>query len=274
MASFIFSGRGGDMNAVDRFRIRRDRRINARKRLDDEEEANNGGGKKGGGHGNTKLPYGLCLREGIEIGKDWSPRDAWGALADKGITPAGEFAKRKGGGNTFKTGLATYKNTHIEKYGDSYIIRGDMVPDGEGGKGYENAKIAAYTNKKELFARLREHGIKKIKDPDTGEVVNPMKMDLPRVVAKDGDHMYTDLVLGIRASKTGRPYDRKGYTLAAKGFDGKKKIVGTFDSPKQAMDYATGKLKCAKEDLRETKDYKEMVKPRVLESEKDRYAYF
>ena len=38
-------------------------------------------------HGNTRLPFGLCMRYGIAIGKDWTPRDAWDALKGKGITP-------------------------------------------------------------------------------------------------------------------------------------------------------------------------------------------
>ena len=39
-------------------------------------------------NGNTRLPFGLCERYGIPIGKDWTPRDAWEALRKKtGITP-------------------------------------------------------------------------------------------------------------------------------------------------------------------------------------------
>lgn len=67
---------------------------------DSDDEGNNGGGKgggKGGGHGNTRLPFGLCQRFGIEIGKDWGPSEAWEALADKGITPKGAFSRLKRG---------------------------------------------------------------------------------------------------------------------------------------------------------------------------------
>lgn len=42
---------------------------------DDEEEK---------GHGNTKIPFGLCQREGIEVDPSWTPWDAWNALAEKG----------------------------------------------------------------------------------------------------------------------------------------------------------------------------------------------
>ena len=257
------------MNDIEKYRMRRSRRLAARKRMDDEEESNkpnNGGGN--GGHGNTKLPYGLCHRYGIEIGKGWQPRDAWDALAEKGVTPGDEFAKRGSKQTTLKTKLGTYKNTRVEKSGDKYLIKGDMQPTGKegyGSKGVDNVQIAAYTNKKEMFARLKEHGITSVVDPDTGEKVNPMKMDLPKVVAKKGDRLYTDLVLGIRSSKYGDPYEKKGFTLVAKDFDGKKVTMGTFDSPKQARDFAVDKLKCKKEDLRETKDYKERVRPKIAE---------
>ena len=55
-------------------------------RIDDEEE--------GGGNGrNTRLPFGLCQREGIEIQPGWGPSDAWAALEKKGYS-VGEAYKR------------------------------------------------------------------------------------------------------------------------------------------------------------------------------------
>lgn len=57
-------------------------------RSDDEEK-----GSSGGGHGNTKIPFGLCQREGIEIGPNWTPRDAWDALADKGYSASDIYDK-------------------------------------------------------------------------------------------------------------------------------------------------------------------------------------
>ena len=64
---------------------------------DDSDNNNQGGGDSGGGHGNTRLPFGLCKRFGIEIGADWGPRDAWDALAGRGITPDGAYARLKEG---------------------------------------------------------------------------------------------------------------------------------------------------------------------------------
>jgi hypothetical protein len=62
------------LKAVETYRIRRDGRVKSR--MDD---------------GNTKLPFGLCEREGIEVGEDWKPKDAWDALAKKGITPSDAY---------------------------------------------------------------------------------------------------------------------------------------------------------------------------------------
>ena len=60
---------------------------------DDDSEESSGG--KTRGHGNTKLPYGLCEKYGIEVQKGWTPRDAWAALAGKGVSAAEEYKKLK-----------------------------------------------------------------------------------------------------------------------------------------------------------------------------------
>ena len=70
---------------------------------------NSGGG--GGGHGNTRLPFGLCMRFGIEIGKDWGPKDAWDALAGKGITASSAYVRLKQGKDPAKP----IKGTETEK---------------------------------------------------------------------------------------------------------------------------------------------------------------
>ena len=63
--------------AVEKYRMRRDGRVQAR--MDEEN------------HGNTKLPFGLCEREGIEVGEDWTPKDAWEALEGKGYSASEEY---------------------------------------------------------------------------------------------------------------------------------------------------------------------------------------
>lgn len=47
--------------------------------IDDEEQSSKSG--------NTGLPFGLCKRYNILIGKNWTPRDAWNALAGVGVYP-------------------------------------------------------------------------------------------------------------------------------------------------------------------------------------------
>ena len=64
---------------------------------DDQQNNNNSGSSGGGSHGNTRLPFGLCRRFGIEIEAGWTPRDAWDALAGKGITADGAYARLKDG---------------------------------------------------------------------------------------------------------------------------------------------------------------------------------
>lgn len=49
-------------------------------RMDDDDDDESSGGS----HGNTKIPFGLCQREGIKVGADWTPKDAWNALEGKG----------------------------------------------------------------------------------------------------------------------------------------------------------------------------------------------
>lgn len=106
-----------DEKAVSLFKMRRDERLLSR--FDDEEESNNnkGGKSGGGGHGNTRIPFGLCQREGIKIDPDWTPQDAWEALSDKGYS-AGEVYKRlketgKVGGKSEKTSKAKKPPTKI-----------------------------------------------------------------------------------------------------------------------------------------------------------------
>lgn len=80
-----------DAKAIEQYKMRRDERLLSRFDDDDDGEKNVGG-KKHGGHGNTKIPYGLCQREGIQIDPKWTPKDAWEALAGKGYS-AGDVYK-------------------------------------------------------------------------------------------------------------------------------------------------------------------------------------
>lgn len=46
-----------------------------------------------GGSAKYSLPFGLCKKYGIPIGKNWTPRDAWAALKGKGVVSdvSGEY---------------------------------------------------------------------------------------------------------------------------------------------------------------------------------------
>ena len=45
--------------------------------------------------GNTRLPFGLCEREGIKIDPSWTPRDAWAALEKKGYNVSETYNELK-----------------------------------------------------------------------------------------------------------------------------------------------------------------------------------
>lgn len=78
-------------------------------RIDDDDET-----PKKGGHGNTKLPFGLCQREGIEIQKGWTPEDAWKALEGKGYSAGETYQEIK---KTGKVAPKTPKATAKKDYG-------------------------------------------------------------------------------------------------------------------------------------------------------------
>ena len=100
-----------DAKAIERFRKRRQDRLF---RLDDEEN-NNSDGKGHGGHGNTRIPFGLCQREGISVGKDWTPEDAWNALEGKGYTADAVYRRLK------ETGKATPAKKPVTKITDKHF---------------------------------------------------------------------------------------------------------------------------------------------------------
>ena len=94
-----------DEKAIAEYLNRRDERL--RRRFDEEEETNNK--PKSGGHGNTKIPFGLCQREGIRIDPGWTPKDAWNALEGKGYK-AGEVYKE-----LKKTGKASKGSGRVKR---------------------------------------------------------------------------------------------------------------------------------------------------------------
>lgn len=103
------------MEAVRKYRENRIARLEkrlgnyhgpARFDADGDDDANNVSNSGDNGfHGNTRIPFGLCQREGIQIGKDWTPKDAWDALAGKGYTAGDVYTELK------KTGKVAPRET-------------------------------------------------------------------------------------------------------------------------------------------------------------------
>ena len=99
---------------------------------DDDDEAS------GGSHGNTKIPFGLCQREGIKVGADWTPKDAWNALEGKGYK-AGEVYKNLR--ETGKVGVSEGSSMRAEIKPDRQAIRDRARASHEAkSKELENAK--------------------------------------------------------------------------------------------------------------------------------------
>ena len=92
-----------EAKAIADYRRRRIQRLRARFDADEEENGNNAGGGKGG-HGNTKLPFGLCRREGITVDPKWTPKDAWNALEGKGYSAKESYAELRKSGTVTKKG--------------------------------------------------------------------------------------------------------------------------------------------------------------------------
>ena len=246
-------------DSVDLYKWRRVGRLLERFDADEGEEQNNSGGEEKGGHGNTKLPYGLCARFGITVEKGWTPHDCWAALAGKGITPDGAFARLKKGEDPGTPDEGGDKGAEVEVqpevveppkepkktvsyFGSEYRIAkverrpwdSDnpyairlAEPDTEGGY----AKFMRFPTKEDMFYTLKDGGVEEFADPDTGEIVNPKEMELPEYDFKlsvwSGVVRLTKLSIGYSAAKD--EYAVTGYDLS-----GKKRKVGEYSSMKEA----------------------------------------
>lgn len=91
-------------DSVKEYRKRRAERLAARMDAEGDEESAPAPKKGGGGHGNTKLPFGLCQREGIEVKPGWTPQDAWKALEGKGYSAGEAYKELKETGKVSKKG--------------------------------------------------------------------------------------------------------------------------------------------------------------------------
>lgn len=91
-------------DSVKEYRKRRAERLAARMDADGDDDSAPAPKKGGGGHGNTKLPFGLCQREGIDIQPGWTPQDAWKALEGKGYSAGEAYKELKETGKVSKKG--------------------------------------------------------------------------------------------------------------------------------------------------------------------------
>ena len=230
----------------------------------EEEEENNGGrggGRSGGGgHGNTRLPYGLCKRYGIEIGEEWTPRDAWDALAGKGITAEGAYRRLKKGedpgvpDNPPEVEETTSEETteEIPTEAEKEPVKSLKTSDGQtvtdletsysswrsspymlkgakegGGFGF----YRSFKTKEDMMYYLKKKGVEEVNDPETGELINPQEIEFPeRVFNGSGwdERRYTEPSIGLRKGK---------YAITAKGLDGKKRVIEDFRSIGDAKKY-------------------------------------
>lgn len=253
------------LDAAQRYKLRREIRLFMRGmdghfRMDadegeEEQENNNSGrGRRGGGggegHGNTRLPFGLCQRFGIEIGKDWGPKEAWDALAGKGITADGAYARLKEGkdpgtppeggdegstpekeekveetpavekepAKTIEDGGRTYSKIELEYRDWSKEAPYSLIARDEEG----HALWKRFSTRADMMWYLRDKGVEQVSDPETGEVVNPQKMELPeRLFRKRGysDTWYSAVSIGLRKGR---------YVVIGTGMDGKKTTVDDY----------------------------------------------
>ena len=253
------------------FRVKKNELIKGLSRMDapegEEEEQQNSGrrGRRGGGegHGNTRLPFGLCQRFGIEIGKEWGPREAWEALAGKGITADGAYARLKKGedpgtpeeGGDKSTEEAkveeekveeepiapkepktaiTYKDKEYSGLSTMHSPWSSWTPYRVEGKSEDGDRFwMGFRTRGDLMWYLKEQGVEEINDPETGELLNPAGMELPERVMKDPvtDGWMSEISLGLRDGR---------YTIFGVDMDGKKRKLRDFPSKAMAMDYIKG----------------------------------
>ena len=159
-----------DAAAVKRYRLRRDERLG--NRLDaDEEEGNE---PSGGSHGNTRIPFGLCQREGIKINPSWTPKEAWKALEGYGYSAGDVYKELKANGKVSKRVPKTSKETgEVVDFEKEAPIRKPVKK--LDASHFPTAMVSSPTYKKntmQFVNYLNEH----CKDPDTAEFLSASTM--------------------------------------------------------------------------------------------------
>lgn len=126
-----------DRAAIERYKKRREKRLNAR--CDDD-----------GAHGNTRIPFGLCQREGIKIDPSWTPKDAWDALKKKGYSASATYRRmhdeeeirRERKVKARKALSAKLKKTLVPKENEAVFYSGCAEIDEEGNQSKTSDEVA------------------------------------------------------------------------------------------------------------------------------------
>ena len=124
-------GRPGD---IGRARAKKSLRRQAKEILSGEKA---GGEKRS--HGNTRLPYGLCKKYGIEVPPGTTPYEAWELLKGKGVNPQEEYRKLKERGERAQEKA---KREARKAAGEQSPQKGKEGPSEAAGKGKEAGKKA------------------------------------------------------------------------------------------------------------------------------------
>ena len=136
-------------DSIEQYRRRRAERMSARMDADSDDETASAGGAKKGGHGNTKIPFGLCQREGIEIQKGWTPEDAWKALEGKGYSAGETYKELKKTGKVKPKSSGEAHTTAKPKKDYSVMSYDDLASEYESlVKRYEAQEDTDYKNKR------------------------------------------------------------------------------------------------------------------------------
>lgn len=275
---------------VESYKRRRVERIMMRLDADDDESGNNnnrGGGSSAssGGHGNTRLPFGLCRRFGIEIGADWGPKEAWEALSEKGIVAGDAYARLKRGEDpgvptASASGADDDTSESVEEQSEApEPVKEPVKTFEEEGRTFGDlearpcswSKEYYYTltgkaddgrtfwrrfrTREDLYLFLKEKGVEEFIDPSTKDTVNPQEMELPRAIMSAGYGSFKDVSIGY----VGGRYAVKGTFM-----DDKKRTWRDFGSLSEAME-ALKDEGVAEEDIR--------LSPALKKREKDRVAW-
>lgn len=175
--------------------------------------------KRNGGHGNTKLPFGLCKKYGIEIDPSWAPRDAWDALEGLGVSPKEEYRKLKEKGkkgtavSKLTMGGKTYSDLKATSISGSFWgVRHVLYGKDEKGKA---VTIKEFPSRESMIYFLKDNGITEA-SRNGSEKFDPTAEELPERVGTVDGVSYSEIKIGKRGSEivvTGKEIGGTGSTI-------------------------------------------------------------